>query len=110
MHNNKAIIFVLIDNNVASSGESFIGYLKTLKNVILVGTNTSGTRISNVFTQSQLPNSLINIKFGNTLTLIPQCQEGKGYQPDIWVNSGDSLDKVLKLINRSLACKKFLGR
>ncbi|SUY45392.1 Peptidase family S41 [Clostridium putrefaciens] len=90
----------LIDNKVASSGESFINYLKTLENVILVGTNTSGAYISNVYTKSQLPSSHIKINFGNTITLNKYCEEGKGFQPDIWIDNEDSLDRVLKLINQ----------
>ncbi|WP_443660226.1 S41 family peptidase [Clostridium algidicarnis] len=99
-HKNNTIIFVLIDNKVASSGESFINYLKTLENVILVGTNTSGVYISNVYTRSQLSSSHININFGNTIILNKYCEEGKGFQPDIWIDNEDSLDRVLKLINQ----------
>jgi len=72
-HNNDTKIFVLIDDDVASSGECFISYLKTLENVVVVGTNTSGVFLSNLYTISQLPNSHININFGNTITFTNGC-------------------------------------
>lgn len=100
-HENDTKIFVLIDDKVASSAESFIEYLKTLENVILVGTNTSGILLSNAYTTIQLPNSHINISLGNIITAKKGFTEGKGFEPDIWINSGDPLDKVLKLINKN---------
>ena len=91
---------MLIDDKVASSGESLVGYLNTLENVVLVGTNTSGVFLSSANNKSQLPNSHINISYGNIIEFNKGCAEGKGFEPDVWVSNGDSLDKVLKLISR----------
>lgn len=99
-HKNNTIIFALIDNKVASSGEEFLNYLRTLEKVILVGTNTSGVFISNGYVKSELPNSGIDVSFGNTISLNKYSSEGKGFQPDIWVNNADSLDRVLSLISK----------
>ena len=97
-HKNDTKIFVIVDDKVASTGEEFISYLKTLENIVVVGTNTSGSLLSNIYIRSQLPNSHINISFGNIITANKDFEEGKGFQPDVWIGNGDSLDRVLKLI------------
>lgn len=98
---NKNIVFVLVDNGVASSGETFVTYLRTLKNVVFVGTNTAGCgTISNNGTY-KLPNTGICFYFGTGLTLENDFEEGTGFTPDLWVNSNDALDRVMKLISNS---------
>lgn len=95
---NKTKIFVIIDNKVASSAESFVSYLDTLENVVFVGTNTSGVMISNSYIQCILPNSKIEISYGNELSLNNKFIEGKGFEPDIWINEEDIIERVLNLI------------
>lgn len=97
-HKNSTKVFVIIDNNVASSGEDFISFLKTLDNVVLVGTNTNGAGLSCIYSNITLPNTKINIKFGNTLSFTKDFAEGKGFEPDIWIQGGDPLDRILKFI------------
>ena len=96
---NNTKVFVLIDSNTSSSGEAFIGLLKNIENVILVGTNTSGVLISEASVECVLPNSKINIIYGSNLRLYNDVVEGVGFEPDIWINSNDSLDRILKFIN-----------
>lgn len=98
---NKNIVFILIDNGVASSGETFVRNLRTLKNVIFVGTNTYGCSLipNNFF--YKLPDSGIILYFGTGLFFTPGFEEGTGYMPDIWVNSNDALDRVIKLIENN---------
>lgn len=99
---NKKLIFVLIDECVASSGESFVRYLKTLDNVILVGTNTSGASVSNKFNKTYLPNSKIEFEFGNNIMIFNDTQEGIGFAPDIWSNDSDILENVIMTANKLL--------
>ena len=104
---NKNLIFVLIDKGVASSGETFVKYLRTLKNVVFVGTNTWGcSLISNNFTY-KLPDSGIILYFGTGLYLSSNHMgEGTGFMPDIWTPSSNALDRVIKLINKNALNKK----
>lgn len=104
---NKNLIFVLIDKGVASSGETFVKNLRTLKNVVFVGTNTWGcSLIENNFTY-KLPNSGIILYFGTGLYLSSDnMEEGTGFMPDIWTPSSDALDRVIKLINKNALNKK----
>ena len=43
---NKTKLIVLMDGNTASAAESLISHLNTLKNVVFIGTNTSGCFLS----------------------------------------------------------------
>ena len=96
---NNTKVFVLIDNNTASSGETFVRLLKNIENVIFVGTNTSGLGISDATNECILPNSKITVIYGSNLRLYNDFTEGVGFESDIWINSNDSLDRILKFIN-----------
>ena len=96
---NNTKVFVLIDNNTASSGETFVRLLKNIENVIFVGTNTSGLGISDATNECILPNSKITVIYGSNLRLYNDFTEGIGFESDIWINSNDSLDRILKFIN-----------
>lgn len=96
---NNTKVFVLIDNHTASSGETFVRLLKNIENVIFVGTNTSGLGISDATNECILPNSKITVIYGSNLRLYNDFTEGVGFESDIWINSNDSLDRILKFIN-----------
>jgi uncharacterized protein YxeA len=98
---NKNIIYVLIDNNVASASELYIGKLRTLKNVIFVGTNTMGCDLVGGVFPYKLPNSGEVLSFGSSLYFMPNFEEGTGFMPDIWVDSPDALTRVEKLIENN---------
>lgn len=98
--NNKTKIFVLMDNKVASSGENFIRYLDTLENVVFVGTNSSGIYLSLKSIQCTLPYSQITITYGDSLHIINDYVEGKGFEPDVWIGGSDSLERVVNFISR----------
>ena len=99
---NENIVIVLIDNNVASAGEIFAGYLRQLENILFVGTNTRGSLLTGDISRTILPFSSIDIIFGTMLTLRPDLSqfEGVGFMPDLWVPPGESLERVLRFIER----------
>lgn len=96
---NKNIIIVLIDKNVASSGESMIEYLRSMNNVIFVGSNSNGCSLVPNNSYKYLPNSGMELYFGQGLCLTDDYKnrDGVGFLPDIWVNPFDSLDLVIKM-------------
>jgi len=98
--NNKLTI-VLIDRMVASAGEEFIRDLCSMKNVILVGTNTQGASLALNSYPYDLPNSNIRINLGAGIFFCADIDkfELNGFTPDILVDSNESLDKVIKFIN-----------
>lgn len=95
---NKTTIIVLMDSCVASSGEELICYLRLLKNVIFVGTNTSGFVTIGDNMNYILPASNIPVFFGSNIIMSPGVEENKGYLPDFWVQPENSLDRVIKFI------------
>ncbi|MCG8515810.1 MAG: S41 family peptidase [Halanaerobiales bacterium] len=101
--NNENIIFVLIDKGVASSAEDFVEQLKTLDNVVFVGSNTKGCTDIQDQLRVYLPNSNLSVYFGVGLVMIkqyPHFIDGVGYEPDLWLDNDDILERVIKLINR----------
>jgi len=98
---NDTLIFVLIDNGVASAGESFVNYLKQLENNIFIGTNTAGLLSFGNMGMCNLPNSNIELFISKTISLTPdlKSREGYGYYPDFWVAPIDALDISLKFID-----------
>lgn len=95
---NKTKLIVLMDGNTASAAESLISHLNTLKNVVFIGTNTSGCFLSNANMKCILPNSEIEISYGDQLSFQDECTEGKGFQPDIWIGGTDALERVLAFL------------
>lgn len=99
---NEPLVIVLINNNVASAGEEFVSYLRTLNNVLFIGTNSSGTVLIGSNTSWFLPNSNIAINSGTNINLPPTMEniDGKGFYPDLWVNSEDIVNRVINFINK----------
>ncbi len=61
---NDNLIFVLIDQDVASAGEGFVDRLRYIENVVFIGGNTRGCYlVPNNYTY-QLPNSKLDLGFG----------------------------------------------
>jgi len=103
-HTNDRYLIVLIDDNNASAGESFVRFLKQVENVIIIGSNTSGvSTVGNVATFF-LPHSAIPIQMGVSLFLEPDLsmREGIGIEPDIWVDPRGSLELAIKFAKNYL--------
>jgi len=99
---NPNFIIVLMDNGVASSGESFIRLLRSMENVIFVGVNTGGVSLIGDNLLYILPHSKIPMFFGKKLSFNETLEniDGIGFQPDLWVGSSDIMDRVIKFIER----------
>lgn len=93
------LLFVLIDNNTASSGETFARLLSLGDHVIFVGCNTMGCSTFANNDSYYLPNSGIKLYFGRSLCFYDTLEnsDGIGIFPDLWVNPEDSLDAVVRL-------------
>ena len=99
---NENLVIVLVDKITGSAGECFIGYLRQLENVIFVGTNTAGTSTFGSIVGTRLPYSGLDIMFGVTLNLRSDLSkfEGVGFIPDLWVPPRESLERVLRFVER----------
>lgn len=100
---NENIIFVLIDKGVMSSTEGFVEILRTLENVIFVGSNTRGATDLNDQRKMYLPNSNSRVYFGVGLNMMkypPHFIDGVGYEPDLWLDDENVLERVVNLCNQ----------
>lgn len=107
---NDTLVFVLIDQGVASSGETFVNLLSRMENVIFVGTSTCGMyTVANNRTVS-LPRSGLAVYCGDTLFLPPDLNdiEGRGFAPDLWVNP-DGSDEILERVVKFIDCYDLRG-
>ena len=98
---NDSIIFVLIDKRVGSSAEDFVLNLKSMNNVVVVGSNTYGCSDVLSMINLYLPNSRTNVFLGFSLDIKqekPHFFDGVGLEPDIWLANSIMLERVLKLI------------
>lgn len=95
---NQHPLFVLTDYLSGSAGEGIITAYRTVENVLIIGTNTTGCMFGNVELTVWLPNSGYGFSFGPHATLEDfQNREGYGYDPDIWVPSEYALELTLKM-------------
>jgi hypothetical protein len=99
--NHKAPVIVLVDNNCGSSGESAYNALRTIKNSIVIGTNTSGCASFGNVVNYVLPNSGIHFVYGTDLRSFSDPMEnmdGKGFLPDIWCNPSTVMTAVERML------------
>lgn len=95
------ILFVLVDKDTYSAAEMFLFQLKTVENVVFVGTNSNGCLISDItITPYYLPNSRIKVTFGNELFVTNSMEnyDAIGMMPDIYIDGEDALDAVFRCI------------
>ena len=98
---NDIPVCVLVDKNSASATETSIDLLRSVNNVVLVGSNTDGALISGSSSEVYLPNSglKMDIPADVTLRYDGEMQKAKGIYPDLWINPTNSLKAVQKLIS-----------
>ena len=93
-----SVIFCLTDYATASAGEWFVGDLRTLEQVVFVGSNTCGATLMTNNQTYCLPHSGLRVSFGTSLMLTPDGnREETGYQPDLWVPPQEALEAVSRL-------------
>ena len=89
----------LIDRGVASSGEAFADYTKSIPGAVLVGENSGGVGTFGEVRTYWLPNSHIRLNVPSKLFLMPDFQEGVGYIPDYWLDSSNPVQEVADWLN-----------
>ena len=95
---NEHPLFVLTDYLSGSAGEQIISQYRTVENILIIGTNTSGCMFGNVQIRVYLPNTGYNVGFGQCVELKDFVnRERYGYDPDIWVPSEYALELTLKM-------------
>ena len=103
---NNVPVIVLMDDLCGSSGESALNFIRTLDNVLVIGSNSSGYQLCGNVYGYCLPNSGIWASFG----VSPQYHftsknvDFKGYEPDVWCDPKTALQSVLNMMVRGGLC------
>ena len=97
---NSIPIFLLVDDYVGSSGEGTVKYLETMKNVMIIGSNTTGCQLCGNQIDLTLPNTGLPVKLGTSLIFSNELKsiENIGYLPDIWCDPKYSVNSVIQLL------------
>ncbi len=86
-------LLVLVDKQVASSGETFTQLAGQVRGALIVGENTAGcVTYGNVTRHEPLPHSGISASFGRTKFVedwVRENREGVGFFPDYWLDVAD---------------------
>lgn len=100
---NDIPIVVLVDDMCGSAGESMLNYLRTLNNVLIVGSNSAGYQLCGNQMGFYLPNSGITFDFGSGIQFHfnDENVDFKGYEPDVWCDPKDALSAVWNMLEYS---------
>lgn len=93
MYELPGLIVVLVNSNVASAGDLAVDYLKHLSNSLIVGDASNGVIVSSGGLPYLLPNTkmMFMIPDDHRIWDPEYYEEGRGFEPDIWMMS-DYLD------------------
>ena len=102
MIENETPIIILMDDMCGSSGESALNFLRSMKNTIVIGSNSSGYQLCGNVSSFSLPNTGIGVGIPISLQFYYTLDEvdGKGYEPDVWCNPKDCYGYVLKMLEK----------
>lgn len=99
---NDTPIIVLMDDRCGSAGESALHFLRSMENVLVVGSNSAGYQISSNSVNISLPNSGLPAQIGTTYRFEFSFEnvDFKGFEPDVWCNPEIALDAVVNMLLR----------
>ncbi len=97
---NDIPILVLVDDICGCAGESLLHALRSMDNVLIIGSNTGGYQLGGNAVTITLPNSGLKAFVGTSLCFNFNTDnvEFKGYEPDVWCNPADALDAAINLL------------
>lgn len=100
---NDIPIIILTDTEVASSGEYILQCMRSMDNVMVVGSNTKGAQLGGAKDMYRLPNSKILFKIGTSIEFLYNTNnvDLKGWEPDIWCDPSCVFDAVLNMCEKS---------
>ena len=100
---NDIPVIVLVDDRCGSAGEFALNLLRTMDNVLVVGSNTAGCQLGGNAIPITLPNSRIYCQIGTQLRFAYDITnvDDTGYEPDVWCNPSTSLEAVLNMLKQN---------
>lgn len=99
--NPGQLIVVLIDRGTGGA-DSFVGYLKQLNNVVIIGESTRGRGLFGDNTRYSLPNSGLSVILQYKIFAPTDFNDSSdtGVKPDLWVPAADALPRALAAIKK----------
>ena len=99
---NDIPVIVLVDDRCGSAGEFALNLLRTMENVLVVGSNSAGCQLGGNAISITLPNSGIYCQIGTQLRFAYDITnvDDTGYEPDVWCNPSTSLEAVLNMLKQ----------
>ena len=91
----KGVLYVLIGEKVASSGEAAVSQAMNTENCVLIGSNTGGVGTFGDVLTYELTNSKILVRLPYKLFL-GGPREGEGYTPHFWVDTDNLLEETIR--------------
>ncbi len=95
----KGKLIILMDRWVASSGEGTLGSSRAVKDLLLIGENSAGIGTFGEVRPYILPNSRIQLSLPCKLFLEPGILEGKGFFPNLWLDTSEPLEEIVKWLH-----------
>jgi hypothetical protein len=97
----SGLLYVLTDNDIYSSGETFVQLAAQVPGARVVGLNTAGcVRYGNISSHAPLPHTGLVATFGHTTfdwSAIRPEVEGVGIFPDVWLDEADPVAFLTQL-------------
>lgn len=87
-------VVIIADYHCASSAEETVGFTKSLKNPVIIGTNTMGCQCFTNLWVCVLPKTHMAMFLPN-VAITDMFEEGKGFEPDYWLDCENPLDEVV---------------
>ncbi len=96
---NDSLILLLQDTFTASAGEEAVQILRSMDNVLILGSNTSGCSLVPDNHTYYLPHTGLSLFFGTGLSFDERLEnrDGTGFLPDLWVDPQYAEEAVLRL-------------
>ena len=85
-------LYILMNKNTASAGESLVSISNNVKNVIKVGTNTMGCGEFGESLSYVLPQSHVTIHLPYKVFYMEGFHEGIGFYPDYWLDDENIIE------------------
>jgi hypothetical protein len=99
----EGTLYFLMNSGTASSGETSVLYAKCLKHAVFVGENSMGCNTFGNVAGYQLKHSGVVLYVPNMINLCREpgdCEEGKGFTPDYWVDAPDVQAQVMRWLQK----------
>lgn len=108
MVQNDNLTIVLTGKKTASAAEWFVDSGHNVENTLFIGENTRGCLRSNQYVAEYLPNSGLEVRYGNALFVFTDgyFTECYGIEPDLWCPASEAEEAAINFIKKNIQLDK----